>query len=47
MMAVQGLRQMRYFLLSLLFLVQGRLSWGPGVVVTLSNASVSVGGLSG
>lgn len=45
-MAVQGLRQMRYFLLSLFFLVQGRLSWGPGVV-TLSNASVSVGGLSG
>lgn len=46
-MAVQVPRQMVYFLLSLFFLVQGRLPWGPGFVVTLSNASMSVCGLSG
>lgn len=41
-MAVQVPRQMVYFLLSLFSLVQGRLSLGPGFVVTLSHASTNV-----
>lgn len=45
-MAVQLLRQTVYLLLSLFFLAQGRLSWGPETVVTV-NASMSVSGLFG